>query len=128
MKHVIIAATSVFLFAACGTDLGTDLDPPAPGSTLRDVVVPEGFAFETSRSVELSVRAGSDVLPDGQGLVEIRRPNADVVYRGPIFADRENTVALALPTALGALEVELRSGASVRVTTVDVADVATIQF
>lgn len=129
MKHLIAAISLSVGMIACG-NAGLDTSAPVPGegATLRDVVVPEGFAFESTRPVDIAINASSEALPDGQGAVEVRRPGGEVVYRGPVFADRDLSVAFAMPTAEAELEVELRSAAGVRKTTVAVSDGAAIQF
>ena len=82
------------LIAAC--------ERPA-SSKLKDVQVPEGFTFQTSRSVVLGISAPAAM---GSGTLEVARADGRLLYRGSL-SSAPLKVRLGLPTGESALTATL---------------------
>lgn len=86
-----------------------DAAAPTPDS-LRNVKVPDGFDFATSRSVALTVSASEDKLGTSQGLLEVALPSGEVLHRGPVNAGTPLTLNLSVPTKDADLLLKVTAG------------------
>lgn len=91
--HTLVGC-SLFAILAVGCQ---EAATPAPDS-LRNVKVPAGFDFATSRSVALTVSATEQKLGAAQGLLEVALPGGEVLHRGPVSAGTPLTLNLSVPT------------------------------
>lgn len=72
--------------------------PTGNTGSLRDITIPPGFTFETTREVVVNVSATEDKLGGTHGALEIALPDGKVLYRGPLAASTPLAVNLAVPT------------------------------
>jgi len=70
-----------------------------PQLPLDQITVPSDFTFANTRSVTVEIGASQAVLGDtGWAKLEIARPDGQVLYRGPLGANRPVQVHLAVAT------------------------------
>lgn len=95
------------MLLAAGCDGGSAAPRP---SGLRDVPVPAGFDFATTREVVVEVRASEATLGASHGALEVALPTGQVIYRGPVAAAAPTVLHLPVPTKDA--ELLLRLGVS----------------
>ncbi len=101
-----LVGCSLFAILAVGCQ---EAAPSGPDS-LRNVKVPEGFDFATSRSVALTVNATEDKMGAAQGLLEVALPSGEVLHRGPVTAGTPLTLNLSVPTKDADLLLKVTAG------------------
>lgn len=72
--------------------------PTTGNAGLRDINIPPGFTFETTREVVVNVSATEEKLGGTHGALEIALPDGKVLYRGPLAAATPLAVNLAVPS------------------------------
>lgn len=83
--------------------------PAGNTSSLRDITIPAGFTFETTREVVVNISATEEKLGASHGALEIALPDGKVLYRGPLAASTPLAVNLAVPTKDGDLLLKVGS-------------------
>lgn len=116
MSKTIAALLSFALLAPLACTNGPDDGPP---QTLDDIAIPEDFAFETKRPVALTVRASADVVQQGAA-VEIARDDGRVLFKGPIVADRDLELKVAVPTKDRRVRVKIMNRETTRSAEIDI--------
>lgn len=96
-------AAALMALAACGTEGSTGSQDP-----LRQVDIPEGFAFQTTRALTLTLQAGLTALPEG-GVLTVRRADGALIYSGALLPDRVMKLQLMAPTSDPRLHIELKA-------------------
>lgn len=120
MRNAITALLASGAFVAC-TGLEPETAPPSPATDrVEDLVVPEGFRFQTQVTHSLDLDVSASLLGDqAAALVRIRSADGATLYRGPVFGGRVTEIRFAAPAALDEVEVELgseRGGVTARTT------------
>ena len=100
------ALTFAALLAAAPA-CGPGGDDAVSGDGLRDVSVPAGFDFATTRQVALTVTTTG--FTDRHARLEVARPDGGVLYAGPVATAAAAAFTLPLPTKDGALTVQLQA-------------------
>ncbi len=96
-------AAALMALAACGTEAPSGSQDP-----LRQVEIPEGFTFQTTRALTLTLQAGLTALPAG-GVLSIRRADGALIYSGALVPDRVMKLQLMAPVSDPRLHIELKA-------------------
>lgn len=93
IKQALLGCGLIALVAA-----GCQEAEPTGAKGLRDIDIPPGFTFETSREVVVTVSATEEKIGGSHGALEIALPDGKVLYRGPLAVAQPLSVNLAVPT------------------------------
>jgi hypothetical protein len=93
IKQALFGFGLVALMAA-----GCQEAEPTGAKGLRDITIPPGFTFETTREVVVTVSATEEKIGATHGALEIALPDGKVLYRGPLAVAQPLSINLAVPT------------------------------
>lgn len=102
LQHAFLATIALIAATGCG--------PKQQAKSLKDVQVPPGFTFQTTRGVEVALTSSEAVLPGGKaGHLILTRPDGKILYDGFLTATGERKVRLSLPSKDQALVATLET-------------------
>ncbi len=111
MKHVrfwLFAISFTMLFIACKKEIN---NPPDDGrKSINEMVVPEGFNWETYNDVQLVIKVESTYAINAKSKISVYRGDplngGDLMVTGPASADQDFINKLRIPSYLQALFIQ----------------------